>query len=603
MTLLLRILKYLTPYKSRVGLAYTCILVSSLLSLAVPWLLKEVIDRGLVAGDYGFLVVAALIVVGLSVLKGLFYFGQTYLVEYLSQRVANDLRNDLYAHLLRLPFSFHDRTPTGQSMARLTSDVDVTQRFVSFGLTNIVNGVIVFFTVATVLFWLDWRLALVSLAVVPFLAARAVTVGRKLRPMFVGVQQQFANMTTVLQENLSGVRVVRAFGREKYEMDKFSRENWELLERNVSAVRIWAFNAPLMAFLTSLGTAGILWYGGREVIAGHLSIGTLVAFNSYLVILAWPIRIVGWLVNLTARVMASAERVFEVLDAPSNVIEVPSARELPPIRGHIRFENVSFNYDGQNNVLSDLNLEAEPGQVIALVGPPGSGKSTVVSLLPRFYDVASGRLTIDGYDVRELGLSSLRRQIGLVLQDTFLFSISVRENIAYGLRAASLEAIVAAARSAHAHEFIEALPEGYNTVVGERGITLSGGQRQRIAIARALLLDPPLLILDDATSSVDTETAYLIQMALAQLMKGRTTFVIAHRLDTVKNADQIFVLRDGRIVEKGTHGDLLRQQGLYSSLYELQQHDEALPEEIDGEGRTTGLERPTDFPDSVGTRK
>ncbi|MDO8689237.1 MAG: ABC transporter ATP-binding protein, partial [Dehalococcoidia bacterium] len=383
-----------------------------------------------------------------------------------------------------------------------------------------------------------------------------------------------ARMSAVLHENIAGVRVVKAFAREEFEIDKFGRENRQLMMDTMAAVRQWSFNFPFMSFIISLSTALILWYGGREVVDGRLTIGGLVAFNGYLMMLAWPVRSLGWVMNLFARAASSGDRIFEILDAPFEVSEAPGALPMPRIKGHLRFENVSFGYDPEHPILREISFEVGEGQTVALVGRTGSGKSSLVGMIPRFYDPTAGRITIDGIDVRQVTLSSLRKQIGIVLQETFLFSATVLENLAYGAEDATMEAIEAAARDAHAYEFIKSLPDGYNTLVGERGITLSGGQRQRIAIARTLLLDPPVLILDDSTSSVDMETEYLIQEALRVLMKGRTTLVIAQRLTTIKRAGLILVIENGRIVERGTHAELMEHGRAYQEIYDINLRDQ-----------------------------
>ncbi|MFB0547227.1 MAG: ABC transporter ATP-binding protein [Anaerolineae bacterium] len=581
MRILLRLLGYLKSYWRRALATYFCLLAVTLLGLIIPWLIKLAIDVGLAGGEGRFLVLAALIVVGVSLVKALFSFGQRYLSEWLSHRVAYDLRNDLYDHIQRLSLAYHDRAQTGQLMSRATNDVESVQRFVSIGLMDSINATLLLLSILVILLSTDRHLALVALAPLPFVALFASRLGRLLRPMFHLIQQQLARTSTILQENLAGVQVVKAFAREDHEIEKFAAANRELMEQRLIIVRLWASNFPLMAFVIGMGTALILWFGGRRVVDGELSVGTLVAFNSYLVMLAMPIQRLGWLVNIAAGAMASGERIFEILDAESRVKEKPKAVELPPLEGWVRFENVSFSYDSSGLVLDDISLEAKPGQVVALMGATGSGKSTIINLIPRFYDVTAGRVTIDGYDVRDVTLKSLRRQIGLVLQESLLFSATIRENITYGHPEASLEEIVAAAKAAKAHDFITAFPDGYETLVGERGITLSGGQRQRVAIARALLMDPRILILDDSTSSVDTETEYLIQQALAAFMKGRTTFVIAQRLTTVVNADRILVLADGHIAEEGTHEELLALGGLYKEIYDLQLKDqERLRKEI-----------------------
>ncbi|MDP2659642.1 MAG: ABC transporter ATP-binding protein [Dehalococcoidia bacterium] len=574
MNTVLRLFSFLKRYKRRAASAYLCLLVTTLLGLAFPYLIKVVID-GALSGEQGnFLILAAVALVAITVVQAAFAFGQGYLNESVSQRIAFDVRTALYDKMQRLSFAFHDRAQTGDLMSRSTSDVDSVRLFFNSGLMNGLNVILTFLAVTAVLVSTDWRLALVSLSLIPVLGLRAVLVARKLRSLFMTVQRQLARMAAVLHENIAGVRVVKAFAREEFEIDKFGRENHQLMLDTMAAVRQWSFNFPFMSFIVSLSTALILWYGGREVLDGRLTIGGLVAFNGYLMMLAWPVRSLGWVMNLFARAASSGERIFEILDAPYDVSEAPDALPMPRIKGHLRFENVSFGYDPEHPILRDISFEVEEGQTVALVGRTGSGKSSLVSMIPRFYDPTAGRITIDGIDVSRVTLSSLRKQIGIVLQETFLFSATVLENLAYGAEGATMQAIEAAARDAHAYEFIKSLPDGYGTLVGERGITLSGGQRQRIAIARTLLLDPPILILDDSTSSVDMETEYLIQEALRVLMQGRTTIVIAQRLTTIKRADLILVIEDGRIVERGAHAELMEHGRAYQEIYDINLRDQ-----------------------------
>jgi ATP-binding cassette subfamily B protein len=431
----------------------------------------------------------------------------------------------------------------------------------------------------------NWKLALVVWAFVPFIAWRSTVMALRLRPIWLRVQEGLARIATVLQESLSGARVVKAFAREDYETEKFQREAEDVFAESYHSSRVQALNAPLMSGLWLAAAATTLWFGGHEVARGNLELGELTAFLLYLTILQMPVRVLGWIIMIAARANAAGQRIFEILDAESAVREKPNAVELSDVKGHVRFEDVSFGYDAVSPVLRNVNIDVRPGQVIALMGPTGSGKTTIVNLMPRFYDVTSGRITIDGIDIRDVTIASLRRAIGIVQQDVFLFSATIRDNIAYGAVGASQEEIERAAKAAHIHDYIMSLPDGYDTWVGERGITLSGGQKQRIAIARTLLMDPRILILDDSTSSVDTETEYLIQQTLADLMKGRTTFVIAQRLRTVKMADQILVLQDGRIVERGRHEELLRRDGIYRQIYDLELRDqeEALKKEPERE--------------------
>ncbi|HIC88606.1 MAG TPA: ABC transporter ATP-binding protein [Anaerolineae bacterium] len=583
MRTLWRLAIYLKPHWKWVLATYLGVTVSTGLNLVVPWLIKQVIDVGLARGERRFMLIAAGAILLIALMRSVFGFWQRYGTIWLAQRVAYDLRNQLYDHIQQLPFSFHDHTQTGQLMSRASNDVRSIMRWVGFGLLDSVNLIFLLTGILTILFITHWRLALVALLPVPALVVFVLYFASRIRPLWKSVQAQFATLTSVLQENLAGAQVVRAFAREPYEVERFAEVNQELMDRRLRTIRTWGSHFPRMVFTISLSTALILLYGGRQVIDGSLSVGTVVAFNGYALMLAMPVFRLGWIVNLTAEAIATGERIFEILDTELTIRSAPDATELPRLRGEVRFENVSFAYAGGGEfgdggatqaVLHEINLHARPGEVIALVGHTGSGKSTLANLIPRFYEVTGGRITVDGIDIRRAKLSSLRRQIGVVLQDTFLFSATVRENIAYGRPDADEAEIIAAAKAAYAHDFIMGFPDGYDTEVGERGITLSGGQRQRIAIARALLMDPRILILDDSTSSVDVETEYLIQRALASLMQGRTSFVIAQRLTTVKHADQILVMDRGRIVERGRHEELLAQGGVYREIYDLQLRDQ-----------------------------
>ena len=579
-----RLLGFLSPYKRRTALAVLCVLASSALVLAMPQIIRWAIDYGLglerqggelvATGERRLLVVAGLAIVGAALLRGLFAFGQTYLGEWMSQRVAYDLRNHIYDRLQRLSYAYHDRQQTGQLMSRATQDVEAVRWFTHMGLLR--GGYVLILLAAILILMLitNWKLALIVWAFLPFIAWRSTIMALSLRPLWMKVQEGLARMTTVLQEALTGARVVKAFAREEHEGSKFRREAEAVFSDSYRSSRIQAANAPLMTGLWLSAIAATLWFGGREAAAGNLEIGELAAFLLYLTILQMPVRSLGWIIMVASRAQSAGQRIFEILDAESAVKEKPGAIELKDVKGHVRFQDVSFSYDSISPVLKHIDIDARPGQVVALMGPTGSGKTTVVNLMPRFYDSSGGGITIDGIDIRDSTLTSLRRIIGTVQQDVFLFSASVRDNIAYGAVEARQEQIEAAAKAAHIHDFVMSLPDGYDTWVGERGITLSGGQKQRVAIARTLLMDPHILILDDSTSSVDTETEYLIQQTLADLMKGRTTFVIAQRLRTVKMADQILVMRDGQIVERGRHEQLLRQGGLYRQIYDLELRDQ-----------------------------
>ena len=510
------------------------------------------------------------IILGLGVIRGALSYFQTYLGESLSQMVSFDLRNLLYDHVQHMSFGFHDRHHTGAIMSRAITDVENIRMFINMGLVRTPYFLLLFIGVATILFVQDWRLGLISASFMPVVMIYSAMIRLKMRNIWLIVQEKMAEMSTVLQENFTGIRVVKAFAAEPYEEAKFERRNQEVATHYIEAEKMRASSTSFMLFTFLLAMGMILFFGGRRVIAGEMSPGELASFIFYLQTLQMPVRMAGWLVNSYARAASAGQRLFEILDTESPVQEEPNARSLQRPRGHVVFEDVTFSYDHTKRVLRNFDLDAKPGQVVALLGAPGSGKSSVVNLIPRFYDVTGGRITIDGNDIRNVSLKSLRQNIGIVQQDVYLFATSIRENIAYGNVEASDDMIERSAKIAQMHEFIGSLPGGYDTHVGERGATLSGGQRQRMSIARAVLLDPPVLILDDSTSSVDARTEELIRRAMEAVMQGRTTFVIAHRLSTVHRADSIIVMKDGKIAEQGTHQELLQYDGLYREIYDLQ---------------------------------
>jgi len=574
--ILRRCLGYLRPYWHHTGVAYLTLLAVSGLTLLIPQLIRSAVDRGIRGQDGRALGSAVLIIVGLALVKGVLNFFQGRFTEIASQGVAYDLRNALYRQLSALSFSYHDRSQVGQLLSRAIQDVDRIRFLTGRAFLRLAEGAVLLIGTAIVLAAMNPLLALLALITMPLLVYRALFFSSRYRPLSLAVQQQLAVLTTRLEQNLRGARVVKAFNQEDAEIVRFEEDNAHWFDLSVAAARLQALNTPLLDFIANLGTVFIIWYGGSLVVRGQLSLGELVAFSTYLGQLFVPVRRLGMVLPAVAMAAAAGERVFEILDAQSEVTDAPDAIPLPPVSGHVRFEHVSFSYFGRHRVLDDVSFEALPGQVIALLGPTGSGKSSIINLIPRFYDPTGGRITVDGYDLRGVQLSTLRDQVGIVLQETALFAATLRENIAFGRPGASEAEIVAAARAAQAHDFIMEMPQGYDTYVGERGVTLSGGQKQRIAIARALLRDPHILILDDATSSVDTETERLIQATLERLMQGRTSFVIAQRLSTVRLANQILVLDRGRIAARGTHAELLRTSDLYADIY----HRQLRPQEM-----------------------
>ncbi|MCC6167691.1 MAG: ABC transporter ATP-binding protein [Caldilineaceae bacterium] len=569
-----RLLGYLRPYRRQVTAAYAAMLTATAINLIVPQILKRAIDQGVTAGQARALFVAAGLILGIAVVRGFVAFANRFFGEWLTHRVAFDLRNHFYSSVQSLPFAFHDRAQTGDLMSRATSDITETERFAGVGLLDLTATIILVVGVSAAMMLEDFRLALLVMLPLVALIVTAIYFGNTIRPLFRRIQEQMGALSSVMQESMTGIGVVKAFAREEHELEKFDRENRLWFEKRYESIRLWANYWPLFTFILSISILLLLWFGGPPALRGEITVGTLFAMISYVLMLNAPVSHLGFLVNMAATASASAARVFEIIDTPNEVVEAPNARALTDVRGEVRFERVSFAYTQGRSTLRDISFCASPGQVVALIGPTGSGKSTITNLIPRFYDPTGGRVLIDGVDLREVQVQSLREQIGIVLQAPFLFNATIAENIAYGRPDAPMAEVEAAAQAAAADKFIRSFPEGYQTMVGERGVTLSGGQKQRIAIARAILRDPRILILDDSTSSVDTETEHLIQEALAVIMQGRTTFIIAQRLLTLKSADMILVLDEGRIVQRGTHTELLAQDGLYRGIYDLQLKDQ-----------------------------
>ena len=627
-----RAVRYLTRYRRQAALPYIFLIIATLSQLAVPRMVRNVIDAvtsGYVADQVlnaldqipanlagaalprileatgrdtsltldqlkvqleadvtnapQALLYALVAIVVFAALRGLFSFLQAFWAEKNSQAVAYDLRNDLYAKIQRLSFSYHDKNQTGQLMIRATDDVEKVRLFIGQGLLQLVGAVILLTGTIIILFTSNVALAWTAMPILPVAVVIFIIFATLAQPMFTKVQQKLSYLNTVLQENLAGIKVIKAFTREKEQQGKFKHAADETMNQQIAVSRLFTFMFPFVFLVANLGQAAILYVGGKQIIAGTLSIGAWQEFSLYLMYLFFPVMMFGMIITQLGQAGASAERIFEILDARSDIVDKPDAIKLPEVNGNVKFENVTFRYFGGGDpVLNNVSFEAKPGETVALLGATGSGKTTIINLLPRFYDPSEGKITIDGYDLRDVTLDSLRSQIGIVLQETTLFSGTIRENIAFGRPEATQEEVESAARAAAAHDFILAFPDGYNTHVGERGQTLSGGQKQRVAIARALLLNPRILILDDSTSSVDLNTEAQIQTALDTLMKGRTSFVIAQRISTVINADQILVLDKGEIVEQGKHAELMEESAIYAEIYnsQLLQEAQSVHEEV-----------------------
>jgi ABC-type multidrug transport system fused ATPase/permease subunit len=575
----LRLVGFLKPYKASMIISIVLAIGSQGAAFGAILLTRSVVNvlHQDQLNNLPWLVAA---VIGLGVARALMMSGRRLIAGKQALFVEMDMRTAIYAKLVRLSFRFYDRHQTGQLMSRATVDLQGVRFFLGYGLIFFFQHVFTILGVGIVVFLISWKLALITIAIAPVLVAVAYRYSHVSHPLLRDVQQKMADVATVAEENIVGVHVVKAFAQEDAEQAKFGRSSEEVFELSVKANRQRAFYIPILSFLPLLAQGAILLAGGRMVAHGSLSLGDFVVFNLFLALLVLPLRQLGMWIGQAQRATASGERIFQVIDEPEDIRDEPAARELPPGPGLVAFEHVTFGYDAERPVLHDLDLELAAGRIVALIGHTGSGKTTLASLVPRFYDVQAGRVSIDGNDVRELTLTSLRREIGVIAQDPFLFSATVRENIAFGRPGATADDVERAARLAQAHEFIEALPDGYDTVIGERGITLSGGQRQRVAIARALVVDPRVLILDDATASVDATTEGKIREGLREAMRGRTTIIIAHRLSTIVLADEVIVLEEGRIAARGTHDDLVGSNAVYREIYEHGLLERVFTEEV-----------------------
>ena len=566
----LRLLEHLKPYKFRLFVAAICTALASAGTVVLPWIIKDLVDQVLSEKDAEKLTYIALSVVVIFLFRGFFFYGQSYLISYVGQRVVIDIRREVFKKIQRLSMAFYDKNKTGTIMSYVTNDVNALQTGLVDNIVEMITEGVILVASIVAMIYLDWKLFLFSLCTFPVVIMFIDFFGKKIRASGGKIQGATADLTSVLQEVVSSARVIKSFVREEYEINRFEEQNMHNFRAQMKYVKLSATLTPTIEFVAAIGVTMILWFGGNSVIDGDITAGALVAFLTYAVNISNPIKRLSRVIANIQKALAAADRVFDVLDLPELIQNKSNAQLLPHVKGNVSFNNVSFAYNTDEPILDNVSFSATPGQVVALVGPSGAGKSTVASLLPRFYDVTGGSIVIDGLDIREVTMESLREQVGIVPQETMLFNGSVYDNILYGRLDATEEEVMAASKAANAHNFITELPNGYDTQLGDRGVNISGGQRQRIAIARAILKNPQILILDEATSALDTESERVVQEALDRLMVGRTSFVIAHRLSTIKNADKILVMEKGKIVEEGNHDELMAKDGLYAHLYQIQ---------------------------------
>lgn len=570
MNLYFRALKYIKPYWKRGLAAGICTIIAAGGTAYLPFVIKDMVDQVLSEKNTTMLNWIVLSIIVVFVIRGIAYYGQSYLMNYVGQRVIIDIRKAVFEKLQRLSMSFYDKHKTGTIMSYVTNDVSALQSAMVDNVVEMITETVILVASIVMMIYLDWKLFLVTFATFPVVLFFIDSFGKRIRKSGSRIQEAAADITSVLQEVASSPRVIKSFVREGYEVDRFDKENMNNFRANMKYAQLSSTLTPTIEFVAAVGVSIILWYGGNSVINGSITAGSLVAFLTYAVNISNPIKRLSRVIGNIQKALAAAQRVFDVLDLPEDIKNAPDAKALPKVKGDVRFNDVSFAYNENEEVLSHVSFEVKPGEMVAFVGPSGAGKSTVASLLPRFYDAINGSITIDGQDIRKVTLDSLREQVGIVPQETVLFNGSVYDNILYGRLDATREEVEAAAKAANAHDFIMQLPDGYETMLGDRGMNISGGQRQRISIARAILKNPQILILDEATSALDTESERVVQEALDRLMVGRTSFVIAHRLSTIKNADKIMVLEKGQLIEHGNHDELMAMDGLYAHLYKIQ---------------------------------